>query len=193
MPRKPARSKTYQVGDRVQPRRAYGVTGRVVEIIRRNTHPLLSYRIRLRDGQEVVLPASEVEDPPRPLLEEYRTWLNDGLGPEYIALLDDKRLAQLQREWAEAYPQLAATRPDWIPRRVEGVQPVHRVTITKTTRRELNVSSNGAFIRHRNRHVWWLKCPCGLVEMAESAQEARRRKAEHDTPLADTEPVEPSV
>jgi hypothetical protein len=34
-----------------------------------------------------------VVEPPRPLLEEYRRWMADDLGYEYIALLSDARLA----------------------------------------------------------------------------------------------------
>ncbi|WP_219517626.1 hypothetical protein [Nonomuraea ceibae] len=78
---------------------------------------------------------------------------------------------------------LARLRPDMIPHRREGVQLVHRVTITKTTERHKNYSSNGAFTREIDRHTWWLKCPCGLHEVAESSSEARRRKDEHDRPL----------
>ncbi|MBG0831581.1 hypothetical protein HS041_28000 [Planomonospora sp. ID67723] len=44
--------------------------------------------------------------------------------------------------------------------------------------------SNGAHLRVRHRHSWWLRCPCGLYEVVESARAAKARKAEHDTPSA---------
>ncbi|MEU1880892.1 hypothetical protein ABZ470_26595 [Streptosporangium sp. NPDC020072] len=163
----------------------YALVGHVVEVIRRSQPAFFDYLVRMPSGDLVELAGADVVEPPRLLLEEYRKWQDDYLGWEYIALLDDARLAQLRMEWREAYKTLAKLRPDLIPHRREGVQPVHRVTITKTTERHKNYSSNGAFIREIDRYFWWLKCPCGLHEVAESSQEARRRKGEHDTPLDD--------
>ncbi|WP_214317110.1 hypothetical protein [Nonomuraea sediminis] len=183
--RKPARQprpKTYEPGDRVQVRRAYGVIGRVVEVIRRSKPAFFGYLVDFGEHRREFA-GTDVEDPPRPLLEEYCRWQEDLLGCGYVALLDDARLAQLRMEWTEAYKMLARLRPDMIPHRVVGVEPVHRVSVTKHTERYEAFSSNGAHLRVRHRHTWWLRCPCGLVEVAESSHEARRRKAAHDTPL----------
>ncbi|MFG1965725.1 hypothetical protein [Nonomuraea sp. NPDC049028] len=182
--RKPARSrpKTYEPGDRVQPRRAYGVVGHVVEVIRRSKPAFFGYLVRMHGGNLVELAGTDVVEPPRLLLEEYRRWEEDLLGWEYIALLDDARLAQLRMEWIEVHKTVARLRPDWIPHRRDGVAPVHRVTITKTSERYEAFSSNGAHLRLRERHYWWLRCPCGFHEVVESSKEARRRKGEHDTP-----------
>ncbi len=179
---KPARPRTYEPGDRVQLRGAYGVIGTVVQVIRRSKPAFFGYLVDLR-GERVELLGSDVVEPPRPLLDEWRRWLDDDLGWEYIALLPDARLAQLQREWKEVNRTLARLRPDMIPHRREGVKPVHRVGIVKTTERYEAWSSNGAHLRVRERHTWWLKCPCGLHEVAESYQGAMSRKTEHDTPL----------
>ncbi|GGP08341.1 hypothetical protein LDL08_22345 [Nonomuraea glycinis] len=51
------------------------------------------------------------------------------------------------------------------------MQPVHRVTITKTTERHKIHSSKGAFIREIDRRFRWSERPCGLHEVAESTGE----------------------
>ncbi|MFD8564857.1 hypothetical protein ACFV1N_46970 [Streptosporangium canum] len=180
--RKVPRPRTYTPGERVQLRGAYGVTGHVLKVIYRNSPPFFGYLLTV-GGKEVEVAGRDVVDPPRPLLEEWRTWCADDLGYEYVALLDDARLAQLQREWTEANPVLARDYPRYMPRRIEGVEPVHRAKIVKTTERYETWSSNGAHLRVRHRHSWWLRCPCGLHEVVESSHAAKTRKAEHDTPL----------
>ncbi|WP_345486018.1 hypothetical protein, partial [Planotetraspora phitsanulokensis] len=142
-PARPPRPKTYQPGDRVQIRRAYGVIGHVVEVIRRSKPAFFGYLIDFGDHQREFL-GSDVVDPPRPLLEEYRQWMADDLGAQYIALLSDAKLARLQREWLEVNRKLTERYPQMLPQRLPGVEPVHRVTIRRTTQRDKNVSSNGA-------------------------------------------------
>lgn len=176
------RPRTYGPGDRVQIRRAYGVTGIVVEVIRRSRPAFFGYLVEL-NGERREFPASCVEEPPRPLLDEWRRWLAEDLGPEFVALLPDERLAQLQREWAEVHPRLAERHPDLGPRRIPGVAPLHRVSINKHTETYEAFSSNGAHLRRRSRSHWWLRCPCGFLEVAESYADAKRRKEEHDTPM----------
>ncbi|MFI9553657.1 hypothetical protein [Nonomuraea endophytica] len=185
-PARPPRPKTYEVGDRVQVRRAYGVVGRVEKVIRRSRPAFFGYLLNL-NGDLVELAGVDVVEPPRPMLEEYQHWQDDLLGSEYIALLDDARLTQLRMEWCEAHKTLARMRPDWIPHRRDDVRPVHRVNIIKTTDRYESWSSNGAHRRVRQRHTWWLKCPCGFREAVESSREARRRKTGHDTPIGGIE------
>ncbi|MFI6497115.1 hypothetical protein [Nonomuraea typhae] len=157
-----------------------------MKVIYRSRPAFFGYLVDFGDHQRE-LAGTDVVEPPRLLLEEYRKWQDDYLGWEYIALLDDARLVQLRMEWCEVNKMLAGLRPDWIPHRREGVQPVHRVTITKTTDRYEAFSSNGAHLRLRERHYWWLRCPCGLHEVVESSKAARRRKGEHDTPLGEVE------
>ncbi|MBB3726070.1 hypothetical protein [Nonomuraea dietziae] len=153
----------------MQLRGAYGVVGSVVEVIRRSKPAFFGYLVNL-NGKPVELAGTDVVEPPRPLLEESRRWQEDLLGWEHVALLDDARLAQLRMEWTEVYKALAKLRPDMIPHRGDGVQPVHRVSIRKTTERYEAWSSNGAHLRVRERHSWWLRCPCGHVEVTESSQ-----------------------
>ncbi|WP_440063881.1 hypothetical protein [Streptosporangium sp. OZ121] len=148
-----ARPRTYAPGDRVAFKThdgtgiKFGLVGKVVEVIRRSNPPFFGYLISVNGLEPTEFQGALVTDPPRPLLDEWRKWNTECLGREFVAGLNDKRLAQLRREYVEAYPRLSRDFPHHIPNRMPGVEPLHHVTITRTTTRHTNRSSNGAFER----------------------------------------------
>lgn len=174
------RPRRYRPGDRVQVF-AYGLVGKVVEEIYRSNPPFWGYAIELH-GTVHEVPGSKVSDPPRPILEEWRRWLEQDLGADYCAIISDAKFARLRAEWAEAHPELAARSPHRGPTRYPGYEnPIHMVTVTRTVDRHINRSSNGAFERRIDRPCYWLYCPCPWdTHVAESYQEAMRRKADHE-------------
>jgi hypothetical protein len=169
----------YRVGERVQLRGCYGVTGHVLQLIYRNRPPSFGYLPAIA-GEQREVRGADVIDPPRQLLQEYRRWQDDGFGQDYVQLLDDRCLAQLQREWIEVHPTLARAHPRFIPHRIDGLEPIHRAKIARTTDRYETWSSNGAHRRVRERATYWLSCPCGWRTVAETSREARHDKEEHE-------------
>uniref|UniRef100_UPI003F497AB1 hypothetical protein n=1 Tax=Nonomuraea sp. CA-251285 TaxID=3240002 RepID=UPI003F497AB1 len=174
------RPRTYNVGDRVS--LGFGTIGRVTAVLRESNPGFFGYMVSINGGEPQRHQGAQVKEPPRPLLEEWRTW--GDLAPHIVAGLNAERLAQLRMEYAEANPKLTSRYPHLIPDREPGVEPLHLVTWVKTTERWRTWSSNGAHERITNHHFWWVKCTCGdLRACAESVFQARRVKSDH---LAET-------
>lgn len=184
------RPRTYAVGDRVQI--AFGVVGRVTEVIRRNAPPFFGYGVSIDGRAPIEVQGAQVQDPPRPMLDEWRFWNQEDLGVNFVAVLDDSRLAQLQREYSEANPEQARRWPRLIPQRWDGAEPLHYVKVTRTATRERNISSNGAFIREFDRFYYWLKCTCGLHQCWDSRHAAHTVKEGHETLTEATDHLTPS-
>ncbi|MDL4812746.1 hypothetical protein [Actinomadura opuntiae] len=174
--------RTYGQGDRVRLHGPYGgITGRVVEVIRRDTPPFAGYLVDFGDGDPIEIAAHEAREPFRPMLREWRRWSAKDLGGDFVAWLTDAELEQLRAEYLEEHPdRRSGPLARFVPHRIPGYEPLHLVVVAKQTERYEATKSNGSCLRTRERHFWWVRCLCGLHVVKESASEARALREEHE-------------
>jgi hypothetical protein len=96
-------------------------------------------------------------------LEEWRFWCAEDLGANFVAVLDDTRLGQLPREFAEANPILARKYPWLIPHRMPGLN-LHFLQVHPYKVQEDNSFGNGASVRRFYRYPLPGGVTCGLYQ-----------------------------